>query len=520
MYRKRPGTHGPAGSNRRQSTLFRLIFQGCHHVNNNCISVLVAAAEMSPYAQTGGVAEVLHSLPAALKKQGCRVAVVLPAYRPVIESAKNWEVAARDIPVRIGGTHLSADILQAELAPDIPIYFIRRDEFYDRTGVFQGPQGEYYDNPERYIFFCRSVAAMCPRIGFTPDVILGNDWPCGLIMALLDQGVMNHTAGVFTVHNQGFLGLVSPERTWNIGLPDRYYAIDGLEYYGQMSLLKAGLVFSQEVTTVSPSYAREVQTPEFGHGLDGLMRMISPRLHGILNGVDYAIWNPETDARLAAPYSEADLHGKTVCKKELLKRMNLPSSLKDRLLIGVISRLTAQRGIKLMVEAMDDLMKLDVGLIILGMGEEPFQDIVLQMANDHPDRIAVKIGYDSELAHEIMGGADALLIPSLYEPCGLAQMYGLKYGTVPIVRATGGLNDTVEDPEDGVDPGTGFKFGPFQARALVRAVRRAVEAFHQPERWRRMISAGMARDFSWDKPAQEYIKVFERALTRRRGGPA
>ena len=484
-------------------------------MSDEALSVLLVASEATPLAQTGGLAEVAGSLPLALRDAGCHVAVALPAYQRITRERTDLEVAARDIPVKLGALHLTADILRTELAPDIPAFLIRRDELFDRSGMYGGDQGEYYDNPERFIFFSRAIPAMCPRIGFVPDVILANDWQAGLVMTLLELGALPRTAGVFAIHNIGYLGLVPAERSDNIGLPQRYYDINGLEYFGQMSLLKAGVTYSQAVTTVSPTYAHEIQTPEGGHGLDGLMRSISHKLFGILNGVDYSVWNPARDPHLTALYSPDDLTGKPACKRELLKTMgmNLPE---DRPLVGMVTRLTPQKGFNLVVEAADDLFKHDLGLVVLGAGESHQEEMLQQLRQRYPGRVGMKLGFDIALSHQIMAGCDMLLMPSMYEPCGLSQMYALKYGTVPIVRATGGLNDTILDPNGGNGQGTGFKFGSFQSRQMLHAVRRAMDAFSNPEQWRRIMLAGMAADFSWGRSARDYISVFEQALKRRR----
>jgi starch synthase len=294
--------------------------------------------------------------------------------------------------------------------------------------------------------------------------------------------------------------------------------MEGLEYFGQMSLLKAGIVYAQAVTTVSPTYAREVQTPEGGHGLDGVMRAISGKLQGILNGVDYTVWNPAKDSMIAARYSPQDLSGKQACKKALLKKMKL-EHLIDRPVIGMVTRLSAQKGLNLLAEAAEDIFKLDLGLVVLGSGESWHEDMMRQVQAGFPDKMGLTIGYDRQLSHEIIAGCDMFLMPSMYEPCGLAQMYSLKYGTVPIVRATGGLNDTVRDSRNNKcnpDETTGFKFNRFLSQAMVRAVRRAVDAYKNRDTWRAMMLRGMAEDFSWDRSAREYINVFEKALERRR----
>jgi len=481
-------------------------------------NVLVVASEAAPLAKVGGLGDVVGSLPLALKELGCRIAVALPAYREIKGVCKNWEAVAKDLPVRMGTLRLTADVFVTELAPGVPTYLIRRDEFFDRSGLYGTNRGEYFDNPERFIFFSRSIFGLCSAIGFVPDVILANDWQTGLIMCLLDEGAMPQTAGVFVIHNIGYLGLVPPERIGNIGLPDRYYSAQGLEYYGQMSLLKAGILYAQAVVTVSPTYAREIQTSDYGGGLDGLMRSVSRRLYGILNGVDLKTWNPSADQHLAATYSRQDLGGKTVCKRDLLKVLGLPVELLDKPLVGMVTRLVDQKGCKLVLEAAEDLFALDLGLVVLGAGDESYESLFSELQSGNPDRFGLRLGLDPDLAHKVVGGCDMLLVPSLYEPCGLTQMFGLRYGTIPVVRATGGLQDTVLDPNDGHRPGTGFKFKEFRGSDLVQAMGRAVKTYRERRDWRAMMLEAMAQDFSWDRSAKEYLRVFERAVEARRGG--
>ena len=485
----------------------------------SAMRILVAASEAVPLAKEGGLGDVAGSIPLAFRDLGCKVAVVLPAYRQALARTGDCELIATDLPVRLGRLKLTADILSTALAPGVPAYLVRRDEFYDRSGLYGNRGGEYFDNPERYIFFSRSILPLCSAVNFRPDVILANDWQTGLVMALLAEGALPRTAGVFAIHNMGYLGLVPPERTENIGLPDKYYREEGLEYYGQMSLLKAGIVYAQAVTTVSPTYAREIQTPEFGSGLDGLMHTVSDRLFGILNGVNYQVWNPVTDRHLAANYSPKDLTGKARCKQELLREMKLPAKLLERPVVGMVTRLVDQKGCNLLVEAIEDLFALDLGLILLGTGEERYRKLFSDLQTRHPNRLGLKLDFDPVLAHKIVAGCDMFLIPSLYEPCGLTQMFCLKYGTIPIVRATGGLEDTILDTGQGSRPGTGFKFGQFKAVDMIRAVRRAVETFENRERWHAMMVEAMAQDFSWDRSAKEYLALFERAVATRRAEP-
>jgi starch synthase len=491
-------------------------------MKKNKLSILIAASEAAPLAQAGGLGDVVGSLPQVFRDMGHRVAVVLPAYRHILEMNLPSKPAVMGLPVRLGRLNLTADILMGELCTGVPAYLIRRDEFFDRAQLYGSSQGEYIDNRQRYIFFSRSIPALCEAVDFIPDVILGNDWQTGLVMALLAQGALTQTAGVFAIHNLGYLGLVPPERINSIGLPDTYYTMEGLEYFGQMSLLKAGIVYAQEVVTVSPTYAREIQMPEYGLGMSGLMYSVRDRLHGILNGVDYGIWNPATDQNIAANYSPRDLSNKVLCKKELLREMGLPNDLSERPLVGMVTRLFDQKGCRLVAEAAEELFALDLGLVLLAAGEVSYQQLFTALQAQHPSRFGLKLGFDPALSRKIFAGCDMFLMPSLYEPCGLTQMYSLKYGTIPIVRATGGLQDTVIDPNEARSPGTGFKFDRFHKDDLIAAVRRATEAFRNRKIWQAMMRKAMAQDFSWKHSAKEYIDVFERAIaakrTQRKGG--
>jgi len=486
-------------------------------MKKDTLSILVAASEAAPLAQAGGLGDVVGSLPPVFRDMGHRVAVVLPAYRHILEKIPPFEPAAKGLPIRLGRLNLTADILMGELCPGVPAYLVRRDEFFDRAQLYGSSQGEYIDNWERYIFFSRSIPALCEAIGFIPDVILANDWQTGLVMALLEQGVLPQTAGVFAIHNLGYLGLVPPERTEYIGLPEKYYRMEGLEYFGQMSLLKAGIVYAQQVVTVSPTYAREIQMPEYGLGMAGLMYSVRDRLHGILNGVDYKIWNPATDQNIATNYSPRDLAGKVSCKKELLKEMGLPNDLSERPLIGMVTRLFDQKGCRLVAEAAEELFALDLGLVLLAAGEVSYQQLFTEIQAQHPRQFGLKLGFDPVLSHKIFAGCDMFLMPSLYEPCGLTQMFSLKYGTIPIVRATGGLQDTVIDPNEAHSPGTGFKFDRFHKDDLIAAVHRAIEAFKNRKIWQAMMRKAMAQDFSWAHSAKEYIDVFEQAVASKLG---
>jgi starch synthase len=481
----------------------------------NKLKILVVASEAAPLAQAGGLGDVVGSLPPVFRDMGHHVAVALPAYRRILEDL-SFKPAAMALPVRMGRRDFTADILEGELCPGVPAYLVRRDEFFDRAEIYGSTQGEYVDNRERYIFFSRSIPALCKAVGFIPDVILANDWQTGLVMSLLAEGALPKTAGVFAIHNLGYLGLVPPEQTEIIGLPDAYYTMEGLEFFGNMSLLKAGIVYAREVTTVSPTYAREIQTPEYGLGMAGLMQSVKDKLHGILNGVDYKIWNPETDKNIAANYSPRDLSGKPHCKKELLKEMGLPDNLSEKPLIGMVTRLFDQKGCRLVAEAAEKLFSLDLGLVLLAAGDAGYQQLFTELQARHPSRFGIRLGFDPVLSHKIFAGCDMFLMPSLYEPCGLTQMFSLKYGTIPLVRNTGGLKDTILDPDEDHGFGTGFKFDRFHSKNLVQMVRRATKVFQNKKRWQAMMLKAMSQDFSWEHSAREYLAVFEQAMAAKK----
>lgn len=486
-------------------------------MKENGLSILVAASEAAPLAMAGGLGDVIGNLPLALRDLGCRVAVVLPAYRQALARIQDYKITTRGLKVPMGRSYMTADVLVGDLATGVPVLLIRQDEFYDRDEIYDNGRGEYPDNPERFIFFSHSIPTLCLSSGFHPDIILANDWHTGLVMPLLAEGILPRTAGVFAIHNMGYLGLVPGDRKKYIGLPEKYYGTQGLEYYGQMSLLKAGILYSQAVTTVSPSYAREIQTPEYGSGLDGLMRSIRVRLFGILNGVDYQAWSPATDTHIKANYSTADLSGKRLCKQELLKVMGLPDELSDRPLVGMVTRLVDQKGCNLVAEGAKRLFDLDIGIVLLGTGDEKYRRLFSTLQSRYPRLFGLKLGFDEDLAHKILAGSDMLLTPSLYEPCGLTTMCALHYGTIPIVRATGGLRDTVLDPNEGDGHGTGFKFSRFQSGELIKAIERAYGVFQERKRWKAMMLNAMAREFFWRDSAREYLAVFDQAIAARRG---
>jgi len=472
------------------------------------MKILMVASEAAPFAKTGGLADVVGSLPAALAALGHEVAVLMPRYARVdLRFAKRvYDL----LPIWLGLDRYDTSLYLIE--QETPFYFLDCPPLYDRPGLYGEAGEDYPDNHIRFAVLAQAALEFSRRL-WRPDIIHGHDWQAGLAPVYLStkfacDPTLIAIRTLFTIHNVGYHGLFPPEVLGPIGLTDTgVFVPDGLEFFGKVSFLKGGIAFANALNTVSPTHAREIQTPEYGFALDGALRARSDVLSGILNGVDYSEWDPETDRHLAAHYSPGDLSGKQACKQDLLREFGLPGEAMDAPLIGIVSRFTSQKGADLIAEVADGLVDLGFFLVALGTGEPQYEELFLAMTARHPGRIAVRIGYDNALAHKIEAGADLFLMPSRYEPSGLNQMYSLKYGTVPLVRATGGLDDTIE-------PGTGFKFWPYSADALYRALQAAREAFADPEGWRAMMRAGMAKDFSWKVSAAEYAGLYERLARR------
>jgi len=474
--------------------------------------VLMVASEATPFAKTGGLADVIGSLPAALQAIGTEVAVLLPRYRgAALEGARR---IYDHLQVWLGGTLYDSSVYQIGT-----YYFLDCPELYDRDGLYGTARGDYPDNHIRFGVLSRAALEVARRI-FRPQVIHCHDWQSGMVAAYLRTALNGDPTFIgiktlFTIHNLGYQGHFSSAVLDTTGIPLEVYHPAGLEFYGIVNLLNGGLVYSDYLTTVSKKYAEEIQTPEFGYALDGVVRSRADRVVGILNGVDYSVWNPEKDKLIAARYSAKDLTGKQACKKELLEIFGLSSEHESRPLLGIVSRFADQKGFDLIAAVANELMREDLTLIVLGTGERRYEELFEALANEFPGQVGVKIGYDNDLAHKIEAGSDMFLMPSSYEPCGLNQIYSLKYGTVPIVRATGGLDDTVEsfDVEHGT--GTGFKFASYSGAALLDAVRQALHLFTDERIWKRIQLNGMGKDFSWKRPAAEYAKLYKAARLAR-----
>jgi starch synthase len=482
---------------------------------------LVIGSEAVPFAKTGGLADVLGALPAAIADSGWDVTLVLPRYRGV-EDGRLVETRM----LTVGAFTREAAYYEAPLGAARAVLVACPDLFAREFLYGQGNE-DYPDNPRRFAFLVRAALEYASAPERRPDVVHAHDWQAGLAPVYLRSlyaahPVLGGTPSVFTIHNLAYQGLAEPDWLPRLDLPWDLLGIDRMEFWGRISLLKGGITDASHVTTVSPRYAREIQTPALGSGFDGILRARAGVLTGILNGIDTAVWDPARDPFLPAPFDATDLSGKRAAKRALLERFGLPAdeAALARPLAGMVSRLIDQKGLDLIAAAADRLIARDLAFTIVGTGEPRYQDLWRALAARHPARVGVFIGFDEAHAHLVEGGADMFLMPSRFEPCGLNQMYSLRYGTVPVVRAVGGLADTVFDagPASGPVRGNGFVFDDDSAEALLAALGRALEAFARPDRWRAIQAAGMAADHSWHRSAREYVKIYDRVRRNRPGG--
>ena len=467
----------------------------------------MVTSECAPLAKSGGLADVLGALPKALVSLGHKVAVVMPRYMGA-QRVPVDRINSR-MPIQLGGWHADPAVCRYE-ADGITFFFVEHQGLYGRDGLYGDRHGEFGDNHIRFALLCMAALEIS-RLYFPADIFHCHDWQAGLLPLYLktfwsrSNAMLAAAKTVMTIHNMGYRGIYSKAKMADISVPDSVFRPDLVEFWGNISLLKAGLVYCDAITTVSPTYAKEIQTPGGGFGLDGLLRARSASVSGILNGVDTDVWNPETDPALPAQYSADNLAGKAVCKRELLREMGLPEAAMDRPLLGIVSRFADQKGFDLIGHVAWELFQDDVYLVVLGSGA-PYDALFRNLQARFPGRVGLRVGYDEHLAHRIEAGADIFLMPSRYEPCGLNQMYSLRYGTVPVVRAVGGLEDTVQSwpPEQA----TGFKFHDYQGAALLGTVRAAIHAWADRETWTRMMVRGMRKDFSWKASAEGYARLY------------
>ena len=483
------------------------------------LKVALVASEIAPFARTGGLGDVMGALPRALAKLGHEVMVFMPLYGKLnidrnTLSRQNWT-----IPVSIGGTQHDLSIATfRDRRARVSYCFIVNDHYFDRPELYRDPETgvDYADNDERFIFFGRSVLEVLRKLNWRPDLIHSHDWQASLIPVYLkslmaDDPFYSDVRSVLTIHNLGYQGVFPPETFKKIGVKDElFYAVTGpLEFFGKVNFLKAGIVLADKISTVSKRYAEEIQTSdEFGAGLQDVLRGRHTDLMGIVNGVDYTVWSPSRDKFIPYRYNLANLSGKKKTKIELLNRADLP--VRDTApLVGIISRLADQKGFDLIAEAADELFAMNLQMVVLGTGDQKYHDLFTELEERYPDKLKVYLKFDDSLAHWIEAAADIFLMPSHYEPCGLNQLYSLKYGTVPVVRRVGGLHDTVIDYNEDTQVGTGFVFEEYQSQAMLAALKRAVALFERKRPWMKLQKAGMQQDFSWDAAARKYSTLFE-----------
>jgi len=475
--------------------------------------IAFAASECVPFSKTGGLADVVGALPRALAALGHQVTVYLPRYRQT--RLADPQTVVRSITVPYDDKYRFCSVVTAGSSAGVKFYFVEYPQYFDREALYGTPAGDYPDNAERFAMFSRAVLEASKILG-VPHVFHCHDWQSALVPVMLrtlyaEDPAFREVATVFTIHNMGYQGLFPPDTLPLLMLPWELLTISMMEFFGQVNFLKGALVLSDFVTTVSRKYSQEIQTTEYGFGLEGVLRQRAATVTGILNGVDYDEWSPQTDRFTAAKYSPQDLSGKLLCKHDLLHTFGVMQADSKLPVIGIVSRFAAQKGFDLIAQIMDRLAREEMIVVALGTGDQPYEEMFQRLNKQFPNKIAVKIAYDNAIAHKIEAGADMFLLPSRYEPCGLNQIYSLKYGTVPIVRATGGLDDTIEPWDARTGKGTGFKFTDYTGEALLATIKQALLAYRDPSSWQTLMRNGMSRDFSWGASAREYGKIYERA---------
>jgi len=476
------------------------------------LKVLFVSSEVSPYAKTGGLADVAGSLPVALAEKGHDVRIVMPRYKKIAEQLKY----TADFPITMNWRKETCILREHEMSLEntkVKVYFTDNYQYFDREHMYC-----YFDEAERFAFFAKAVLEMLKVIDFKPDVIHCNDWQSGPICALLKERYKSDEfyskiATVFTVHNLQYQGNYPGDTIKLFGLDETYFTTEKLEFYGTFSFMKAGLNYADIINTVSETYAKEIQTPEYGERFEGLLKQRSKELYGIVNGISYDEFNPATDPKIYKNFDKDSLDNKKNNKTELQKEMGLPKS--DAPLIGLISRLVNQKGLDLISEAMEQILKNDMQFVLLGSGDEYYETLFKNYAKKYPKNVAAFIGFNSGLAQKIYASSDMFLMPSKFEPCGLGQIFSLRYGTIPIVRATGGLADTVIDCELNKE-GNGFSFKEYSSKELIKTINRAIKFYNtKPEEWKQLVVRALEQDFSWKRSADKYIEIYNKAVLKK-----
>ena len=480
--------------------------------------IAFAASECVPYSKTGGLADVVGALPRALAALGHQVSVYVPRYRQT--KLADPQTVVRSITIPFDDKYRFCSVVTAGATSGVRFYFVDYPPYFDREALYGTPAGDYPDNAERFALFSRAVLEASKVLG-VPHVFHCHDWQTALVPVMLrtlyaEDPALREVATVFTIHNMGYQGLFPSDTLPLLMLPWDLLTMSKMEFFGQVNFLKGALVYSDFITTVSRKYSQEIQTTEYGFGLDGVLHSRAATVSGILNGVDYDEWSPQTDKFIVAKYSPQDLSGKLKCKQDLLHDFGITTSAHSDVnnkvpVIGIVSRFAAQKGFDLIAQIMDRVAREEIIMVVLGSGDKLYEEMFQRLNKQFPNKIAAKVAFDNAIAHKIEAGADMFLMPSRYEPCGLNQIYSLKYGTVPIVRAPGGLDDTIEPWDARSSKGTGFKFHDYTGEALLATIKQAVLAYRDPSSWQSLMRNGMSRDFSWGASAREYGKIYDRA---------
>src|SRR5271165_3490616 len=479
--------------------------------------ITFAASECVPFSKTGGLADVVGALPRALASLGHQVSVYVPRYRQT--KLTDPQTVVRSITIPFDDKYRFCSVATAGNSGGVRFYFVDFPEYFEREALYGTSAGDYPDNAERFFLFSRAVLEASKILG-VPHVFHCHDWQSALLPVMLrtlyaEDPAFREVGTVFTIHNMGYQGLFPPDILPLLMLPWDLLTISKMEFFGQVNFLKGALVYSDFITTVSKKYSLEIQTTEYGFGLEGVLRNRAATVTGILNGVDYDEWSPQTDKFAAAKYSPLDLSGKEQCKRDLLQAFGVTAADPKVPVIGIVSRFAAQKGFDLIAQIMDRLAREEMIVVALGAGDKPYEEMFVRLNKQFPNKIAVKVAYDNAIAHKIEAGSDMLLMPSKYEPCGLNQIYSLKYGTVPIVRATGGLDDTIEPWDARSGKGTGFKFTEYNGESLLLTIKHALQAYRDQTSWQVLMRNGMNKDFSWNASAREYGKIYERVRLMR-----
>ncbi|MGA1795212.1 MAG: glycogen synthase GlgA [bacterium] len=487
------------------------------------LKILYVSSEVAPLSKTGGLADVSGSLPKAIKALGHDVRVVTPYYKMVKKHVKSTQKVLNRLDVPVSDKEVRGSVEMTQIDGGVPVYLIKKESYFGRDDLYTTKQGDYKDNAERFVFFSRGVLEMLRHIDFKPDIIHCNDWQAGLIPTYLKtlyrkKDLYKDICSIFTIHNLGYQGIFWSLDMHLTNLPWDIFTINGVEYYGNISFLKAGMVYADILTTVSKGYSKEIQTPEYGLGMDGILRTRQKDLYGILNGADYDHWSPDKDPYIVAPYDKSNLENKTKCKLDLLQEFGLKCRATTPI-IGMISRLADQKGFDILAESIDELMKMDIIFILLGTGDQKYEEMFTHIGDKYPKKTGIRIGFDNALAHKIEAGSDIYLMPSKYEPCGLNQIYSLRYGTIPVVRATGGLDDTIIDIHADPRKGNGFKFTDYTSKGLLATIKRACDYYSHKEAWAQLVWRAMSLEYSWEKSAREYLKLYQDTLKKKAMAP-